>query len=130
MIVLDTHIWVWWVHGEKELTATQDAFIAEHETDGIGVSAISCWEVAKLVEYRRLILPCDAAEWFRLAPAYPGVQLLGLTPEIALESTRLPGSFHRDPADQIIVATARIYDCTLLTSDSKIVNYAHVKTLA
>jgi len=122
MIVLDTHIWIWWVHGEDQLTATQDAFIAEHESDGIGVSAISCWEVAKLVEYRRLVLPCDVAEWFQLALTYPGIRLLGLTPEIALESTRLPGPFHRDPADQIIVATARIYDCVLVTSDDKIVD--------
>jgi PIN domain nuclease of toxin-antitoxin system len=91
MIVLDTHIWVWWVHGDDQLAATQDAFIAEHEAAGIGISTISCWEVAKLVEYRRLILPCDAEEWFRLALSYPGTQLLGLTPEIALESTRLPG---------------------------------------
>lgn len=65
-----------------------------------------------------------------LALAYPGIRLLGLTPEIALESTRLPGSFHRDPADQIIVATARIYDCALVTSDNKILDYAHVETIA
>ena len=130
MIILDTDIWVWWVHGENQLTAPQSAFIAEHEADGIGGSAISCWEVAKLVEYCRLVLPCGAAEWFQPALAYPGVRLLGLTPEVALESTRLPRSFHRAPADQIIVATTRIYDCTLVTSDSRILDYAHVETIA
>ena len=129
MIVLDTHIWIWWVHGEDQLTPTQDAYIAEHQADGIGVSAISCWEVAKLVEYRRLVLPCGTAEWFQLALAYPGIRLLGLTPDIALESTRLPGSFHNDPADQIIVATARIHDCALVTSDTKILDYAHIETI-
>jgi PIN domain nuclease of toxin-antitoxin system len=58
---------------------------------------------------------------------YPGVQLLDLTPQIAIESTQLPGNFHRDPADQIIVASARIHDCPLLTVDDKILNYPHVK---
>ena len=68
-------------------------------------------------------------EWFDQALDYPGVQLLALTPEIAIESTRLPGEFHRDPADQIIVATARVYGCPLVTSDEKIVNYLHVATV-
>jgi PIN domain nuclease of toxin-antitoxin system len=130
MIILDTHIWVWWVHGEGSLTSTQAGMIAEHEADVIGICTISCWEIAKLVEYDRLILPCDVAAWFDLALTYPGVRLLGLTPEIALESTRLPGSFHRDPADQIIVATSRVHESALVTSDRKILDYAHVKTLA
>ncbi len=60
---------------------------------------------------------------------YTGIQLLDLTPQIAIESTRLPGEFHRDPADQIIVATARIHDCPLLTVDDKILNYPHVKVV-
>jgi len=63
------------------------------------------------------------------AVAYPGMQLLELTPQIAIESTKLPGSFHRDPADQIIVATARVYDISLLTADSRILQYPHVRTL-
>jgi PIN domain nuclease of toxin-antitoxin system len=129
MIVLDTHIWVWWVHDDPQLTQRQNAWIQEHEEQGVGVSAISCWEVAKLVEYHRLTLPCPVAEWFDQALAYPGMQLLPLTPRIAVESTQLPGTFHRDPADQIIVATARIYDCPLLTADDKILRYPHVKLL-
>ena len=60
---------------------------------------------------------------------YPGIRLLELTPEITIESTRLPGEFHRDPADQIIVATARIHACSLLTVDDKILNYPHVQLL-
>ena len=101
MIVLDTHTWVWWVHGDERLTQAQHEIITANESDLIGVSAISCWEIAKLVEYRRLELPCSLEEWFDQALSYPGLQLLALTPEIALESTRLPGEFHRDPADQI-----------------------------
>jgi PIN domain nuclease of toxin-antitoxin system len=129
MIVLDTHIWVWWVHEDPQLTQRQKTWIQEHEEQGLGVSAISCWEVAKLVEYQRLTLPCPVAEWMNQALAYPGIQLLPLTPRIAVESTQLPGSFHRDPADQIIVATARVYDCSLLTADGKILDYPHVKLL-
>ena len=129
MIILDTHIWVWWVHEDAQLTQRQKAWIQEHEDQGLGVSAISCWEVAKLVEYHRLTLPCPVGEWFDQALAYPGIALLPLTPRIAVESTQLPGTFHRDPADQIIVATARVYDCPLLTADDKILRYPHVKLL-
>lgn len=93
----------------------------------MGISAISCWEVAKLVERGRLNLPCPIDEWFTQALAYPGMQLLELTPKICVESTQLPGDFHRDPADQIIVATARVYGCPLVTMDSKILNYFHVQ---
>jgi PIN domain nuclease of toxin-antitoxin system len=130
MIVLDTHTWVWWVHGNERLTQTQVDVITVNETNVVGVSAISCWEVAKLVEYGRLELPCSVSEWLRQALSYPGIQLLELTPEIAVESTQLPGEFHRDPADQIIVATARIYGCPLVTSDRKILDYPHVQTIA
>jgi len=126
MIVLDTHIWVWWVHQDEHLTRIQSEVIAASETDVIGVSAISCWEIAKLVEYGRLELPNPLEAWFDQALNYPGVHLLPLTPEIAVESTCLPGKFHRDPADQIIVATARVYNCALVTSDEKILNYPHV----
>jgi PIN domain nuclease of toxin-antitoxin system len=130
MIVLDTHIWVWWVHGDSRLTPKQLEAIEATEADIMGVSAISCWEVAKLVEYDRLALPVALNEWFDDALNYPGVQLLELTPEIAVASTQLPGKFHRDPADQIIVATARVHNCSLVTSDSKILDYPHVNTIA
>jgi PIN domain nuclease of toxin-antitoxin system len=129
MIVLDTHIWIWWVHGDARLSEKQVEWLEENEADELGISVISCWEVAKLVEYGRLVLPCSVADWFDQALAYPGIRLLDLTPRIALESTQLPAAFHRDPADQIIVATARVYDCPLLTVDSKILVYPHVQTL-
>jgi len=129
MIVLDTHIWIWWVHGSDRLTQTQLDVIEANEDGVIGVSAISLWEIAKLVENGRLELPVSLEKWFAQALNYPGVQIIELTPEIATESTRLPGEFHRDPADQIIVATARVMKCKLVTSDEKILNYSHVKTI-
>ena len=129
MIIIDTHILVWWVHGDSRLTKGQFESLKVHETDIIGVSAVSCWEIAKLVEYNRIDLHCSIKEWFDLALKYPGISLIDLTPEIAIESTQLPGEFHRDPADQIIVATARIYNCPLLTSDKKIIDYPNVKKI-
>jgi PIN domain nuclease of toxin-antitoxin system len=127
MILLDTHIWVWWVHGDPQLPETHRIYLQTQEAEGLGVSIISCWEVAKLVEHKRLMLPCPVLDWLRQAVAYPGVRLLDLTLEIAAESTQLPGTFHRDPADQLIVATARIHNCPLVTVDRKILSYPHVQ---
>jgi len=129
MIVLDTHIWIWWLHDTSLLTKSQKEVINENESNIIGISAISCWEIAKLVEYGRLELPFPISEWFKQAFRYPGLQLYDLTPEVAIESTQLPGDFHRDPADQIIVATTRLNDCPLITSDENILNYPHVTTI-
>lgn len=129
MILLDTHIWVKWVLDEKQLPEPVQRQIIEHEKDGLGVSVISCWEVAKLFELKRLHCDMDVFDWINQALRYPGIQLLELSPRIAVESTRLPGEFHRDPADQLIVATARVHDCPLLTLDRKILEYAHVKLL-
>jgi PIN domain nuclease of toxin-antitoxin system len=127
MIVLDTHIFVWWIQQSSQLTKKQKQILQENEPNGLGISVISCWEIAKAVELGRLELPLSLEQWFDTALAYPGIQLLDFTPQIAIESTRLPGKFHRDPADQIIVATARIFDCQLLTADGKILNYPFVK---
>jgi PIN domain nuclease of toxin-antitoxin system len=120
VILLDTHAWVWWVHGDARLSEEQRKMLDASAVEGIGVSIISCWEVAKLVEYGRLKLPQDVAEWIAIALGYPGVRLLDLTPAIVVESTRLPKSFHKDPADQMIVATARIHNY---------LNYPHVRTV-
>ena len=120
---------MWWTNDPGRLSETQRQAISSNEADTIGVSVITCWEIAKLCEYGRLELPVELSEWFDVALAYPGISLLNLTPEIAIESTRLPGDFHRDPSDQIIVATARMLECPLVTSDGKIANYQHVQTL-
>ncbi len=129
MIVLDTHVWVWWVNQSSQLTPELQRTIRNHQATGLGVSMISCWEVAKLVELGRLQLTLPTLDWLNQALAYEGVQQLDLTVPILVESTQLPGAFHRDPADQMIVATARVYGAPLLTVDSKIVNYPHVMTV-
>jgi PIN domain nuclease of toxin-antitoxin system len=126
VILLDTHIWVWWVHGDERLIPEHRRLITENESQGLGVSVISCWEVAKLIERGRLTLPCALPDWIDQALSYPGIRLLELTPRIAVESTQLPGDFHRDPADQILVATARVSGYPLLTVDRRILAYPHV----
>ena len=127
MILLDTHIWVWWVHDDARLPDPYRAYLQTSEPQGFGVSIISCWEVAKLVEYGRLVLPHSVAEWLDQALAYPGIHLLDLTPRIVVESSQLTGTFHRDSADQLIVATARVYDLPLVTLDDRIRAYTHVR---
>ncbi len=77
-----------------------------------------------LVAKNRLTVTKPLYQWVKEVLAQPGMNLYPLTPEIAIESSFLPGSFHGDPADRIIVATARIADLTLLTRDSKIINYS------
>ncbi len=128
MIVLDTHIWIWWVNDSIRLIKQHRQWIGDYQTQGFGISVISGWEVAKLVEKNRLVLSIPVEEWLQSALAYPSVRLLDLTIPIIVQSTQLTG-FHNDPADQIIVATAKVYDFLLLTADSKILNYPEVKTL-
>jgi len=129
MIILDTHEWIWWVQADNRLPEKHAEVIKKYEPFGLGVSAISLWEVAKAVEHGKLSFPIPVKEWLEKALVYPGIQLLNLTPQIAAESTELPGNFHKDPADQIIVATARIYNVPIVTMDDKIRNYPHVKLL-
>ena len=126
MIILDTHIWIWWVDGGGQLPPNCSALIRAESANGLGVCAISCWEVAKLVELGRLQLTVPVDQWLAQALQKP-VQLLPLSPEVAVGATQLPGTFHRDPADQLIVATARLYDCPLVTVDRLIRAYPHVR---
>ncbi len=127
MTLLDTHIWVWCASESDRLTERQHQALAERGTESLGVSVISCWEVAKLVELDRLDLDRPVGEW--LTQALSLVRLVELTPQIAVASTQLPQPFHRDPADQIIVATARTYDVDVFTVDRKILAYEHVRAV-
>lgn len=129
MILLDTHVWIWWVHGDRRLGRKAMDLLESHEEGGLGVSVISCWEIAKLVEHDRLELHAPVLEWLQEALGYPGVALLPLTPEIVVDSSELPGGFHKDPADQLIVATARVEGIHLATADRKLLRYPEVETL-
>jgi PIN domain nuclease of toxin-antitoxin system len=129
MIILDTHIWVWWNQDSPQLTNFQKEIIENSRSDGIGISTISLLEISRLVNRSRLVLPLQLNEWFSIALAEEGILLIPITPAIAIESYSLPEEFHKDPADRIIVATARTYDCSLMTNDSSILAYPHVKLI-
>lgn len=129
MILLDTHIWVWYLNESDRLTKRQRQILAARKAEELGVSVISCWEIAKLVELGRLELDRPVQEWVAQALMTPEIRLIELTPQIAVASSQLPGSFHRDPADQIIVATARLYDVEVFTVDRRIRAYEHVRTV-
>jgi PIN domain nuclease of toxin-antitoxin system len=129
VIILDTHIWVWWNQEDPQLSTYQRDAIEDARTDGIGVCTISLIEVARLFQRGRVILPKPIHEWFDIALTQQGVILISITPAIAIDAANLPGSFHKDPADRIIVATARAYDCPLVTADKEILAYPEVKLL-
>lgn len=125
-LVLDTHVWVWLMEGlQNELsTATIERIEAAGGRAELAVSAISVWEVAMLEARGRIALSCSIDEWVSAALTAPGLRLVELSPIIALESTRLPGAVHGDPADRIIMATARVLAGTVVTCDEKILRYA------
>jgi PIN domain nuclease of toxin-antitoxin system len=126
VILIDTHIWLWWANDSPQLTTRHKRSLLQNVSSGIGVSVFSCWEVSMLDKKGKLTLTKPIQDWTREALTLPGVQIIGFTPEIAIESNRLPGTFHRDPADQILVATARVQNFPLLTEDAKILAYSHV----
>jgi PIN domain nuclease of toxin-antitoxin system len=94
-----------------------------------GLSVMSVWEASKKESIGKLRLSAPIGQWFAMAIREPYVQLQPLTIDIAHESNHLPGEFHRDPADQIIVATARQHGLTLITTDERILSYQHVRSL-
>jgi PIN domain nuclease of toxin-antitoxin system len=130
MIILDTHIWVWWNQGDKKLAVNQREVINESQENGIGVCTISLLEIARLVKQGRLTLPLPTQQWFDIALALKGIILIPITPQIAVNTVDLPGDFHKDPADRLTVATARVYNCPLVTADKEILRYPHVKLVA
>ena len=130
MIVLDTHAWVWWVSGAQALPAKVNKQLEAHRSQGtIRLSSISVWEVAQLVARGRLELTMSVADWVARSEALPFLEFVPVDNRIALGSTQLPGSFHTDPADRIIVATTMTLGATLITKDDKLRRYAHVETL-
>jgi len=123
MILLDTQIWVWWVSDSKRLTDRHREILEHGEDRNFCVSIYSCLEA-------------PVREWLKTALEKPGIQLINLDFDIIVESTRLPDRFQgtreerlKDPADQLIVATAKLLNCKLMTEDRQILAYEHVDTI-
>ncbi|HJX14940.1 MAG TPA: type II toxin-antitoxin system VapC family toxin [Candidatus Deferrimicrobiaceae bacterium] len=128
VLLLDTHVWLWVVGGVEPLKRSVLSTVEGAARGGrIRVSVISVWEVAMLEAKGRIRLTKDCLAWVRDALSAPGTSLVPLSPEIAVESSRLPGRFHGDPADRILVATARLLGGTLLTRDDRILAYGKGK---
>ena len=124
-ILLDTHTWIWLFSGSSELSKEAVDFIDNAGSKGkVFISAISVWELSMLVAKDRVALSEPIQTWVKNSFDQPGVNLSAMSSEIAIESSFLPGDFHGDPADRIIVSTARIDNLILLTRDRKILRYA------
>jgi PIN domain nuclease of toxin-antitoxin system len=130
MIVLDTHAWVWWVSNPEMISDTArqaiDDAVRRRE---LFISTISAWEVAMLVEKERLSLALDVRDWICRSETLPFVTFVPLSTAIAVESVRLPGFPHGDPADRIIVATALSLGARLVTRDEKLLNFAPCRAI-
>jgi PIN domain nuclease of toxin-antitoxin system len=131
--LLDTHVWVWLMEDAGGLSQKLVARLNQAaERKNVLIAAISLWEVCMLVEKKRLDFKADVLHWLNKALLHPGLNCCPLTPYVAAESCKLPGAFHADPADRLIVATARVENAILVTKDESILDYAksgHVQVL-
>ena len=129
MLLFDTHAW-WWVINEPErLSQNVNKLISETPTDQRAIASISIWEFPMMVTRGRIRLRVSLEEWLEHAINRTEITVLHLSPRIALESCNLPGKFHKDPADRIIVATARIHKLKLITKDQNIIDYPNAETV-
>ena len=133
MLLLDTHAILWLDSGAPVSSASRAAIDAAAARGEVLVSPVSAWEIGLLAAKGRLVLDLKPRRWFARFLDLPGVRLVPLTPEAAIASSFLPGSFHSDPADRLLVATAVTWPATLVTRDARILAYAgagHVRALA
>ena len=126
ILLLDTHVWLWFALGNADRLGADARRQIEDAAHGgrLAVSAITVWEIGMLDVKGRITLGTPCEKWIKSALALPGLRLVGLEPEIAVASARLPGEFHPDPADRILAATARALNATLATADERIINYS------
>lgn len=124
-LLLDTHIWLWLAAGTGPLSSGARETIGFAASVGeLKVAVISIWEIARLASRNRITLGKPTTEWIEQALLAPGLSLEPFSPRIAIESCHLPDDFRSDPADQFIVATARVIDAALMTRDRRILDYA------
>ena len=130
-LLLDTHIAIWYMEG-SQLSNFEVNTIDSLLTHGqVFVSAISIWEIAMLEKMKKISLSIGIDDWTGKLLHVPGLQLVSLDPNILIESCRLPHLEHKDPADRMIIATAREKDLHIMTRDKRILDYAskgYIKT--
>lgn len=129
MIVLDTHIWLWWLNAsDSNSTSNADWRDLLSKADCVVVSAISCFEVAWLQKHNRIKLHVSLSEWFKKATLGSGIIIMPITPEIAETAVGLP-EHHSDPQDRLIIATAIVNQAQIISSDSKFQQYKEISDL-
>ena len=127
-LLLDTHIWIWLINGDKSLSGSEFLKKLSKETaPQIHISVISVWELAMLEQKNRVSLPFPCQEWVRRATTDTGIKITPLSPEIAIESAQMSGTFHGDPADRMIITTSIHQQATLVTRDTDILAYCENK---
>ena len=130
MIVLDTHVWIWWLSDPERLADRARKTVTDSAAArAIYISAISAWEIALLATKGRLEFTMDAEDWIRKSEALPFMHFVPVDNAIAVRSVQLVEPFHNDPADRIIVATAITMGVPVISSDAKILKYPHVKSI-
>ena len=129
-ILLDTHVFIWYVNGDQISKKIQKMIDEAVQENRVYLAAISLWEISMLEAKQRIIMEMPCLEWINRAIRELHLQVLPITPAIAVESCHLPENFHGDPADRLIVATARVEGMTLLTRDSAILDMAKNKLLS
>jgi PIN domain nuclease of toxin-antitoxin system len=123
-VLLDTHLLVWLLEDSKRISTRIYSKIEQAaDKDQLFVSAITPWEIAMLVAKERLRLNRDVGDWIAAALGLPGIHIEPLSPAIAVASTRLPWEVHPDPADRILLATARHLQATFITADRQMLAY-------
>jgi len=125
--ILDTHVWLWLAFGTPGKIKADTLAVLEQASRAspLWVSVISVWEIALLESKGRIRLPMNVEPWIAQALSRPEIRLLGLENiQIAIDSCNLPGSFHSDPADRLLVASARNISARLVTHDQKIIDYS------
>ncbi len=128
--LLDTHVWIWWhMHPQKLSKRVNNVLKNPKQYEELLLSTLSLWEFCKLIEKGKLGINCHPEDWINTALDFQSLRIIPLSPRIAYHSTNLPQPFHRDPADQIIVASAREEQATVITKDERIRRYKHVKSL-
>ena len=127
--LLDTNVWLWMVEDPSYIPAKMKDIVDNADNYPFSLSAISIWEVAKKVSLGKLGLSVPIQDWMNKATNDAYIHILPLSIQVSVESTQLPGEFHKDPADQIIVATARHHNLIILTADRLIQSYPFVKTV-
>ncbi|MGH3426727.1 MAG: type II toxin-antitoxin system VapC family toxin [Mycobacteriales bacterium] len=125
------NVLLWWVGGEdaKLSRPAMDAITVNLAEGEVVISSISAWEISALATKGKLALSMPISDWLSTVAAIERVRFCSVDNDIAIHSTDLPGEFHKDPADRMIVATARHLNVPLLTADKKILAYEHVKTI-